>query len=166
MAIFTLNKKPEEPAEDLGPSATETKEFQQSDTTNEISGIDDVPVDQDTKERSITLDGPLSKAYTEALNQIYALEGMVADGTVNDSYKDKYDNTYVYAVDADDLDMEETNTAIHKLRLALDSGDKVMLAIESHGKVTSNITLLDEFSSGNDISVSFNQRQFLSQLAV
>lgn len=137
--------------------------------SNTDSTIDDTGGNKiDNKEQeTITLAGPLSHIYTQALNLAYANEGtstMVSiletrhGGLVNDETEQERmdagnavtaDGTYVYCVDSSDLNSQGLVAGTEAIRSAVASKKykAVVLAIESSSVVTSKTQLLGEMGS-------------------
>mgnify|MGYP001795988916 CR=1 FL=1 len=78
MSIFMLSPKAEE-KEETAPIEVSAKIEKVEDTENKVMVPDTGYLTQkEIDEKTIILDGPLSKIYSEALNQAYAKESYVA----------------------------------------------------------------------------------------
>lgn len=123
--------------------------------------------------KTIVLDGPLSRIYTEALNLAYANEGMSLTAAVayqmqlagdikgDDVAED--DSSYVYCIHGDDLDMNTLNKGMESIRVASKSGKfkKMMLAVESGRVVTSKMQLLCEMAGVMGVKVYLSRDRAL-----
>lgn len=157
------------------------------DTTKGVVDSADTATDQviagttpegkpDAQQQTIVLDGPLSQIYTQALNIAYAKEsvgmmfGSVYDkkqqNKTNDEDGDGLDDSYVYAVDADDLDTDCLLLSAEALRVATQSGRyrQVILAIESHGTVTKKMQLLTEMSDALGAKVCLSRNSAIQSV--
>lgn len=148
MPIFKLSKTPIETPE-----------------PKEITNQDDIQLND---ESVVVLDGPLSKIYTEALNKVYAIESYMTDGALTDDKEKDEDlsKTYIYAVDADDLDIAGTNETFGNLRLALDSQkyDKIILSIEHVEVVSESIAIIDEYAKKTGVNVVYKREQAIGAI--
>lgn len=144
---------------------------------NETTKEEDVPK-TDKGDITVTLDGPLSKIYTQALNLTYATEdGSMMQPMVNiietnkeeeaDKNKQAAD-AKLYAYCVDDKDINEGNLAetSDKLRVALDSKKykEVMCVVECHGSVSSKVGLLDSFGTAIGVRVLLSRRSALEAI--
>ena len=120
---------------------------------------------EDPKQKTIVLDGPLSQIYTQALNIAYAKESMgMMLGVYNELNKkpsdsNEPDDSYVYVINADDLDTNMLIQSSECLRVASTSGKykNIILAIESHGNIGSKMQLLSEMGNALGAQVCFNR---------
>lgn len=132
--------------------------------------------------RTIILDGPLSHAFTQALNVMYAKEALgglmsVLDGGsyFDDQEKAEPEETasfvdengaYVYTVDSSNLDQDGLVMAVESIRKASKKFKHVYVAMESRGARDLRKTqLLDEYSASLGAKVVYSRERAL-QLAM
>ncbi len=89
------------------------------------------------EDKLITLNGNLSQIYTDALNQMYAIENMGSMFNIINSVSDQKetsDDLYVHIVDSDDLENIDPIKIVRNLRLALDKRTETtkLLVLESN----------------------------------
>ena len=153
------------------------------DTTEEVAdnkqGVTDSTgeksAETDDKKVNITLDGPLSQIYTQALNIAYAKEGtddMIVNVTskiagdagnayVGGNSDDKPvedESIYVYATSSEALEEYGCNRAIGCItKVAKKKGKRAVLVIEHHGKVGGTMGLLDTYASDIGMTVCYSR---------
>lgn len=123
--------------------------------------------DTETEGKTVVMDGPLSKIYTQALNLAYANEAASASGQTD--IKILFDETieqndepakdlYVYCCDSGDISNEDVIKGTDKLRLALDGRYKQALVVmESHHCIKPIAGLLEEYAFKTGIKVVFTR---------
>lgn len=166
MSIINLNP-------DVVPNQ-EVKDEVIEDVQEQSTELKEEPIDQPTTAKSIVMDGPLSKIYTQALNIAYAKEAASASGQTETTLifneeeqkaQDEVDHhsLYVYCCDADELQGSDVIDGSDKLRLALDSKKYrgALVVMESHGSVSRHAGLLEEYASKNGVRVIFNRANAL-----
>ena len=126
------------------------------------------PVEVPKEEKTIVLDGPLSRIYTQALNMAYAKEDVGAMGQMlmvtgqgdPDEDEDDSRDLYVYCCDGDELTDEKVTEAADTLRIALDSKKykSTAVAIECRGRVSDQLALLDQLSSQMGVKVFYRRK--------
>lgn len=156
--------QPPQPTDVVVPETTRTEIQPQSPT--------EVP----KEEKTIVLDGPLSRIYTQALNVAYAKEDVGAMGQimmtmVNQGEEEEEEDErdlYVYCCDGDELDDGGVEEAEGKLRVALDSGKyrSAAVAIECHGRVTNQIAALEAIGCRLGARVYFRRKVALEAMTV
>lgn len=132
--------------------------------------------------KTVTIDGPLSHVFTQALQIAYAKEDtstmgmMLATRKRNDDEGDsdnngvpdnmERDGSYVYAIDEKTLDSDGLMLGTEALRVAVASKkySKVILSMESCGSVTSKMQLLHDISVTMGVKVCYSKAQTFSQL--
>lgn len=182
MGIFNLNTLKDVDLENDGSNTV---------VIDEKEGKVDVPIAQkvveNTSEKakeSIVLDGPLSHIYTQALNMVYGNEGtstMVSileakhHSLINgDSEADRMEagnsvtdkGTYVYCIDATDMDAQGLVTSTECLREVVKSGkySNVILAMES-SNINSKMQLLGEMGTALGIKVVNSRSKAMTVLS-
>lgn len=170
MSVFnlgTIDKSSEEG--NANPEAPMTSEV----TTVNVANTEQA-VEGEKKEPTIVLDGPLSSIYTQALNLVYSKESgmtqvhaMIGGLDEEEELNTSDTSLYVYCVDGDKIDSNELNTAIDKLRIALDNKkySKVVLAVECGTNIGSKIALLDQFSKDIGVKVCFSRKKALEHIS-
>jgi hypothetical protein len=169
MGIFNLT--PQEEVEDKGQTPvvpligdnTEVLDPEISQVPQEGTKVEE--------EKTVVLEGPLSHIYTQALNLAYAKEGIDMLEKVHLNREDKLelvdkeqlDDSFVYAVDASNMNVDELLAVNSTLKTAVESRKyrKVSLAIESSSVVSSKMQLLCELADGLGIKVYFNRKTAL-----
>lgn len=136
------------------------------------------------KTKTVTVDGPLSHVFTQALQIAYAKEDtgtmelmLTAKQRQEDASEDDDDNngvpddkeqdaSYVYVVDEKTLDNNALMVGTEALRVAVESKkySKVILSMESNGAVTSKMQLLHDISTSMGVRVCYSKSQTLNQL--
>ena len=165
MSIFNLSllKTTNNPVDD-----TKSEPALATDTEVPMVAGDGVPGETTTEEKTIVLDGPLSRIYTQALNMAYAKEDVGAMGQMlmmtgqGDPEEDEDDSRdlYVYCCDVDELTDEKVTEAADTLRIALDSKKykSTAVAIECRGRVSDQLALLDQLSSQMGVKVFYRRK--------
>jgi hypothetical protein len=181
MGVFKLTPSNQETTEPLTETDQETTAgtlVSYTNKTNEELQEESANQLKAKQEKKITLDGPLSKIYTAALNLAFAKETMVEDEVIlltdsnqtdNRSKEDVSDqeNTYVYCCDGNELNRSNLVEGVDKLRVALDSGKfkNVALSIECSKNITSNIGLFEEYAKQLNVTVYHNRKQALESIS-
>lgn len=152
----------------------EEKDTSLSDT-QEISTelpVEDSSEPSEPTEKTVVMDGPLSKIYTQALNLVYAHEAASASGqtdikvlfneqTEEESVKD----LYVYCCDGSELDSEDVIEGTNKLRLALDGRYKnTLVVMESHAAIKPIAGLFEQYAATSGIRVIFQRENALEAI--
>jgi len=143
------------------------KETDNNEIINDDKTIDGERIDND---KIVVVEGSLSKVFTEALNKAYAIESTYSmiesiDSEENEDIDDEKQKAYVYAIDGDDMDVEEANDVIKHMRLALDEKyDRIVLAIENVSKVTDSLSMIDNYCTESNIDVVYNFNKAIMKL--
>jgi len=145
---------------------------QEANTEPQVAddALDNAPVTvavketDESKEMMITLDGPLSRIYTKALNLAYARESismMTPEAlTINKAQQRAEDeSTYVYAIDTTQMDMAKLVASTEHFRVALETGNykNVIVALESDGNVTSKAQLFAQMAQSLGAKVCYSR---------
>jgi hypothetical protein len=151
-------------------SVTQTPDTTGSNVPNNKSIEKDQPT---TSPKTIVLDGPLSKIYSDALNLTYSKESMMTmslpDGGEDDGYAVSdadidvsNKGLYVYSMDGEEMDNGDVVEVSDKLRIALDSKkySKVILACESK-TWNKNTLLLASLADSMGVQVFMKRKRFL-----
>lgn len=132
-----------------------------------------VGVDKTDKsdEQLITLDGPLSRIYTKALNLAYARENMTMLSpdamTLSASEQEEItESTYVYCVDTSMMDAAQLVASTEHFRKATESGKykNCVLALESDGTVNSRMQLFAEMGQSLGAKVCYTRNSAIDSL--
>jgi hypothetical protein len=122
--------------------------------------------------KTVVLNGPLSKIYSDALNLTYSKESVMTmipttgdgDGVYmeTDDIDVKGKGLYVYTMNGDEMDNGDVTEVSDKLRIALDSKkyDKVVLACEST-TWNKNTLLLASLADSMGVQVFMKRNRFL-----
>jgi hypothetical protein len=152
--------------------------------TKVVEADTDVKTVSDKAKETIVLDGPLSRIYTQALNLVYAKEGtstMVSlleakhKSMINsDTEADRIEagnsvddgGTYVYCIDATDMDADGLVASTEALRVAVESKKygKVVLAMESN-IVNSKLQLLGDMGKALGVQVCYSRNRAMDVLS-
>lgn len=163
MKVFDLSSSPETGPQDPTEN-NEVKVINEASTaTAAATGEVETVASKQEAEKTVVMDGPLSQIYTQALNIAYAKEGLSTmvsfleakhDSLTSDEDLEENrlmsgnavtaDGTYVYCIDGTDLEGQGLVAATEALRVAKSKYKEVVLALESHGVVTSRVQLLGE----------------------
>lgn len=118
----------------------------------------------ESEERMVTLDGPLSRIYTKALNLAYARESiamMTPDAlmVIKSQRVAEIESTYVYAVDTSLMDMAQLVASTEEFRKAIDANSykTVILALESENGVNSKTQLLAQMGKSLGAKVYYSR---------
>ena len=173
MAIFVIKPKPQ-PQQNLATSTNDTVNHGDS---NQITGaqIGHEPTEEDLadmkklganmKESKITVRGPLSKVFSEALNKVLASESIMAGIATSEEEEqilnaDDTNQVYIYATSQDELDYNSGMTdAANNLRLALDSKKgsqvktKTYLYMEAADRPSRRLDMISEWCKSNNVEV-------------
>lgn len=136
----------------------------------DVVGADDTPVtvtssktDQ-SDEQMITLDGPLSRIYTKALNLAYARESismMTPEALLVNKATEQaiQHSTYVYAIDTSQMDMAQLIASTEHFKEAVASGKykSSVLALESDANVSSKMQLLAQMGKSLGAKVCYSR---------
>lgn len=171
-----------------------TEPTEASKTTDGTTTItNDAPADnQDVKDKletpdkkvEVVMDGPLSQVYTQALNIAYANEGtddMIVgvsnksdsdadSGYVNGSGTDvdrpiESEDVYAYVTDARTVEDEGNHDAIRAIcKQGNTDGCKKILVIECHGKIGTQVGLLDNMASSLGIETHYSRKTGLEAI--
>jgi len=124
------------------------------------------------KVKTVTMTGPLSKIYSEALNLVYGKESitnMIDPETISSEISSEDDvavkDLYVFTVDGEHIDGREIVKMGNDLRLALDSKKykKVILAVEG-GVYNRKITLLSNLATDMGVTVTSDRETALKNM--
>ena len=140
----------------------------------------------DNKENTetVTIDGPLSGVYYEALMKVFgndkkqdvdiSVESAANDTIISIANKlqeeilqeDNLEHHYVYVTNVDELKEGDDINAFKKLRLALDSKrfKTITAVMESNGVINNKMALLDEYSRTNKAKVCYTRKSALLHL--
>ena len=173
MSIFNLSliKTTNNPVDD-----TKSEPALAADTEVPITPADGATAEATTEEKTIVLDGPLSRIYTQALNMAYAKEDvgamgqmlmMTGQGDTDEEEEDPRD-LYVYCCDGDELSEGKVTEAADKLRIALDSKKykSVAVAIECKGHVSDQLASLDRLSSQMGAKVFYRRKTAMEAITL
>jgi hypothetical protein len=117
------------------------------------------------KPKTVVMNGPLSKIYSDALNLVYSKESAMTminpeDMELMDEQAGSGDSKdlYIYTTDGDKLDGSEMVEAGDKLKVALDSKKykNVLLVMESRTPST-KVALLHDLANSMGVKVVFNR---------
>lgn len=185
MSIFQLNGN-NTPANSEGQIPSKAFDVGVDQTTAPIAGKD-TPEGKDAvtptgDNPTVILDGSLSRIYTQALNLVYANENikvvavedvavmaamMEAEGRNSPSFKDNNAQkaTYVYADNADAVDTEKCVAIINFINENKSKGD-VILSLESFGKPTKHMQLVEECAKENKVKIFYSRGRALEAIRV
>ena len=152
-----------------------------SKITNDNAGVVSNTPDEVTpqgKNPVVVLDGPLGRAYTEALNLAYAKEdtGTIAliAGAYDQQKKQQEDNansgelkgTYVYAVGGDTLNQREcVDTTNWLTRVAAAGHQDIVVSLETHRSVSPKSAQIEEFAKSVGAKVVYSRSALMKHLA-
>lgn len=133
---------------------------------NDIEIEDKPKEDEKVVTDDVFIDGPISNIITKALNKEYAIESMVADGSVAEDRKERTKGIYVYCMSNKDLSSDVVIKTIDKLRVALDSEDykEVVTTIEPEVDTTKNTGLLVESLESMGVKVLLTRNKSLETI--
>lgn len=173
MAIFVIKPKPQ-PQQNLATTINDTVNHGDSKqiTTDQI-GHD--PTEEDLedmkklganmKESKITVRGPLSKVFSEALNKVLATESIMASIATSEEEEqilnaNDTNEIFIYATSQDELDYNSgMTTAANDLRLALDSKKgsqvktKAYLYMEAADRPSKRLDMMSDWCRDSNVEV-------------
>ena len=164
MSIF---QKPE--VEEKAPVPVATPKEVDNETPITTPDANKEPV---VKDKQITLTGPLSHLYSQALNIMYAKENymMIVLNEIDkkqdeDALKAK-ENLYVYAMSADELDTGKICVAEKDLRMAMESKkyDRVILALEASRNVSNKVGMFEEHAKTLGVQVYLSGKRAMESI--
>lgn len=178
MAIFVVKPK-EQNSVVINNNTNDSTTHKHADQVNEQDlGEEATEEDMDNmkklganlKESKITVRGPLSKIFSEALNKVLAKESVmttVASDMEESTLADTSNNgvqIYVYAAHQDDLDYKGAMIdAADSLKLALDSNKgnqiKTYLYMESSHRPSKKIDLMHSWCKSNNVEFIFKDKK-------
>lgn len=178
MSIFNLNSIVEQVSSDVQTNQAPTDKPEETKTAivgDQVTTPDSVNKEEQHKEQTIVLDGPLSHIYTQALNLVYAQEDMGITGSLAYQMKlyqdikgeqvNQEDDSYVYAIHGDSLDSGGLITTVEKMKTASKRYTRKYLCMEDSGKVSSCMGLLYEAAREMKFTVCRDKSSFIQALS-
>lgn len=170
MAIFVIKPKQVQQQKTVTSSNDTVNHSNSTQITDDQLG--EKPTDEDMedmkklganmKESKITVRGPLSKVFSEALNKVLAFESIMASIATSEEDEsllssNNSNEIYVFATNQDELDYNSGMiTAADSLKLALDSKSgpqKRYLYMETSDRPSSRLDLMASWCEANNVTV-------------
>lgn len=170
MAIFVIKPKQVQQQKTVTSSNDAVNHSNSTQITDDQLG--EKPTDEDMedmkklganmKESKITVRGPLSKVFSEALNKVLAFESIMASIATSEEDEallssNNSNEIYVFATNQDELDYNSGMiTAADSLKLALDSKSgpqKRYLYMETSDRPSSRLDLIASWCEANNVTV-------------
>ena len=183
MAIFVIKPKQTNPQKNVTNSNDSVNHSNSKQITDEQLGTETTEEDIEnikklggnTKESKITIRGPLSKVFSEALNKVLASESIMASIATTDEEElelteNNANEIYVFATSQDELDYNNGMiAAADDLRLALDSkkGSQVKknyLYLESTDRPSRKLDMMYEWCKSNNVELITKQSKNSSSM--
>lgn len=147
-------------------------------TDNNVAPVGDNKEEVDPKGKNpmIVIDGPLGRAYTQALNLAYAKEdtGTVAmiAGTIDKQLEDQRnavsadtEGTFVYALDGASLSQKEcVDTADWMSRQHALGHKDIVISLETHKTVSPKARQIEDFAKTIGAKVVYNKKSLMGHI--
>lgn len=144
-------------------------------TLNTNINADGVQVPQTAdQEKTVVLDGPLGRIYTQALNLAYAKEdtgtmAMIIDAANRERQEKESTNpdhgVYVYATDTDHLDNRELVEITNWMTTNQKNDQPMVISLESVGnKISNKSGLLEEMAKAHGVTVHYSRNSAMKAI--
>lgn len=167
MSIFMISPKVE-------PTSTETSSAQVEVTSDKSESDhkanpseDNYIVEKEIDEKTIIVDGPLSKIYTEALNQIYAKEGYetVSTESLPVVNRSQYSNaTYVFTLKDENLVGKGYLAAFESFRAGCDQYRNVFLCLEHEMDINPKVCHFTQYARAMGATILYDREHAVKKL--
>lgn len=138
------------------------------------SGTNDTQVSPEGDNPTIILDGPLGRAYTQALNIVYAKEdtgtmALIIDATMAQDTSHKKSEgqqskgVYVYATDGETLTAQDCLQASNWMTENKDKGE-LMISLEAYRNPSKHMGLLEEMAKSVGAKVFYSKESMINAL--
>ena len=183
MAIFVIKPKQTNPQKNITSSNDSVNHSDSKQITDDQLGTETTEEDIEnikklggnTKESKITIRGPLSKVFSEALNKVLANESIMASIATSEEeelelMQNNANEIYVFATNQDELDYNNGMVkAADDLRLALDSKKgaqvkKNYLYLESSDRPSRRLDMMYDWCHANKVELITKQSKNSSSM--
>ena len=171
MAIFMLSPKQEADKTAQAQTNAEVQTPDASEAATKPGNEGSIIPRKEIDEKTLILDGPLSQIYTEALNQMYAKESYITDGSlmIVKSKTDKVTDVppgedYIYVVNGKQLEGGGFVDAFDKLVVAQEKYKRVAVCVEHDQVITPNVARLLDYSRRSGFRILGSRRRALESM--
>ncbi len=157
------------------PTLQNTEEDKGSDLNkdNQNKQTEGYLPDNKLDENTIIVDGPLSRVYTDLLNQAFAKESYVTKlphlvemvKRQKEESKEKPIRSYIYTMSGNNLEGTDYTQAFESFQVALDNYKEVSLCIENIGENSDRALQLTNWARQNGMNVFYSREQAIETMA-
>lgn len=167
MTTFTIDKYEEQEGQNLASDVEKNMQEKQQEKK-------DAPPVGDKQESMVTIYGPLSQVYAEALQQVFKRSYTVTTETsqqqmatimaIHDENETQHQpETVVYVADNEDVS-KDAAVQFDELRLALDNKTATKLVVLESKQITNKIALFENYAVSQESKVFFSKDKFLKYM--